>query len=425
MDNKENWKNTDDSWYNIAKRTNNFYINYDSSDENLQQNKTEFVELNKVLDHITTYLLKYSEEENSQKLKYAFSDIYDFVIDNNPSFSNLNSLLIYKNTALDSKIFDAFFFTALCEFINSNKKIKGKPLNRFLKDNSENPEISIEEENLRQTRYRTLNSKEVYVERVRGEAISKDSEHEWSLYLELEKPENADLYDTYKRFKNLYKDILNKISLYNENHDSEEIKKAYMKFFSKLKKIKYANFLDFNKFALAHICKDKTYYGINIYRLEKEMNLFKITYEVNRLSACKNDEERKSILFNAVILNKIYYPKIYENFISLLSEQDSENQLLSNVNLIQEFNNALVDVVFYFLLVVDYLIDYEFLDEKWEYSFLNTINEMAEKVFYNPDEINYDILPDSQENFVQFLDSFIRVYLNNIVEGLNDDAKNI
>ena len=150
------------------------------------------------------------------------------------------------------------------------------------------------------------------------------------------------------------------------------------------------------------------------------MNLFKITYEVNRLLQCKNEEEKHFILTNDISLYPIYYPKLYEKFIFLLSEpieeaHDLESKIMYS-EIINDFNNFKSEVVFSFLLLADVLIDYEYLDENWKDLFLSTINKMTEQVFYSKDEINYTILPTSQENFIIFLDYFVKIQIKNVLE---------
>lgn len=437
-------KREKEEWYEVAERVRNFYFNFDPSDENLEKNKDFFVKLSTL---IKKDIIVYSEPNLKLKdnaysyLRYIFLKIYDLTAEKYPAYMELKKSSLYANPVLYDKIFDAFLFTALCTFLNHSKKLKGKSLGQFLYDNEVHQEawnqdkihndidFLKKEEKLKQKRYRLLSKRETYLERDKWDAMSKDSEHEWTLDFELEKSKNKAYSDTYKRLKNLYNDIDNAIALAYKEHkyDTEALKTAYAKFTSKLKKIKYCDFISLGEFILSHICKDKQYYGINIYRFEKEMSFYKITYEVNRLLRCKNDEERDCLLRNAVILNQICYSKIYDELISILNPMFLEQNNLSfrffYVNLIKDFSDFKTDIVFSFLLAADELVDKGYLGEDWQDLFLNTINAMTERIFYNPDEIDYSISPNSQERYMEFLEYFVKLKIKSVLNQKNNNAK--
>lgn len=72
--------------------------------------------------------------------------------------------------------------------------------------------------------------------------MSKDSEYEWTFFYELDNAEEATK-DTFKRIKNLYKDITIALDTEMDDNYSDRVNKAYDKFLSKLKKIDYKNYL--------------------------------------------------------------------------------------------------------------------------------------------------------------------------------------
>ena len=75
------------------------------------------------------------------------------------------------------------------------------------------------------------------------------------------------------------------------------LKKAYKRYISKLRKLKYENYLKLQKVLLSYHCEEKKFYGIRIYRLEKEYKPYNIIYEVNQLLKCETDGDKDAVLF--------------------------------------------------------------------------------------------------------------------------------
>lgn len=337
------------------------------------------------------------------------------------------------------KVYEACFFTALCIYISHSNRIKGKTYQVFYRDNFIKPEIwnqnkANDDEDffhgvdaLRQQKNRLLKERSVYIKRPQWSGMPKDSEHEWKLYNLLNKKDT--LSDTYKRLGNLYNDIIKALKSPNDKEYAERVKKAYEKFLSKLNKIQYENFLDLCKFIISHISVDKQYYGMNIYRLEKLLSPYKITYEVNRLLKCINEDEKQQACNEFNILHGIYFTKLYNTFTYLLSQASQgllrqfsfDNLKLAIIN----FNFFLYDVVSTARLIIDELVEKKYFGEDWEDFFLNTINDMTERVFYNPNEIDYTVTSQSQEKYVELLDLFTKNTIEFYSKYGKEDIPNI
>lgn len=159
---------------------------------------------------------------------------------------------------------------------------------------------------MRQFRHRLFKSRPVDNRRPEWSAIPKSSEHEWQLYFDyVDADGKADpqLRDTLKRIKNLYNGVNTAIHSSKDAGYKKRLEDACDAFQKKLRKIKYKNYLDLCKALLEHIEKDRgdagknlldfgsTYYGINLYRFEKELcglivsNIYSLTFShAQRLS---------------------------------------------------------------------------------------------------------------------------------------------
>ena len=222
----------------------------------------------------------------------VFLKIYDFVVANNDTFR-----LFGNETLLHDDVFDACFFSSICMFIHSTKRLSGVSLRKFLykystanyslkgstnyfeyDDYTKNASdlLTSEETKLRQTRYRLLSKRAVYNKRTEWSAIAADSEHEWSFYYVLSELNN-DIQETYKRIGNLYNDINKERELSNYVVDEKRLDGAFDKFTRKVKKIKYEQVLDLHKIIISHIKSNMLYSGLNLYRFERMLRLYQIT----------------------------------------------------------------------------------------------------------------------------------------------------
>lgn len=149
------------------------------------------------------------------------------------------------------------------------------------------------------------------------------------------------------------------------------------------------------KILLSYIDEDKKYYGINIYRLEKELKPYIITNEVNHLLKCKNSMEEYDFLSKSVIMSDICFPKLYNAF---GAQHVSCTSYYTKIFLV--FQDYIVRSC---LLIIDEFIETGYLGENWEYTICKAINKITQSVFYDPKEIEYTIDPKSQEKFAQIL----------------------
>jgi len=321
-------------------------------------------------------------------------------------------------------IFEACMFSALCMFIHDTKKIKAMSISDFLYEHSPykkhykdrryihkkvDDNLTSEETSLRQKRYRLLSQRPVYIKRPEGSAIPKSSEHEMSfLYpLTLDGLENAELRDTYKKIGNLYKNVSTAFNSANDEGYPARLDKAYKSFTNKLKKIKYEKSVELQHEILEHICENERYYGMNIYRFEKLLRFWNIGYEVTRLLDCKGvaDEEAR-VLETSVRLNNVWFPNIYKKFAEIDSHDEMEVYAIL-------FGGLMNQTVISSRLILDGLVEEGIFgtDGEWENLFLDTINQMTDKVFYNPREISSvpdSELPEVQEAFQLVLDAHVK-----------------
>ena len=181
--------------------------------------------------------------------------------------------------------------------------------------------------------------------------------------------------------------------------DKEYLKRldtAVEKFCSKLNKLQYERFLELGKFCLGHINKDKTCYGINLYRFEKELKLYRITNDVNQLLDCNYAIEKDRIIYLATQMSGIIFPKLYEYFSNL--SDISHTQFYADT-----FWSFMDETVKSSRLIIDKFVEDGVFGKDWMQLFLKVTNELAETVLYNPSEINFSITPDSQREFQIYL----------------------
>jgi hypothetical protein len=320
----------------LIERANNFNWNWDKDFlEDIYRDKRLFEHLYDFFE--STDIKEYSDFINKTSISLQPLDLIFTEVFNTAIFVDDEYKIFQEDTPFYSNMYDAYYFTSLCSFLHSTKRIKAMSLRDFLYNNSSYKynvkgtplyfdlnkhgkgdvksegygQIRIEEDTLRQKRHRLLKNRPVYIKKTEWSAMSADSEYEWSFLYVLNSLDD-DLADTYKRLGNLYNDV-NKV-LEKENPSKEDLEYAYNKFYSKLKKIKYNLLLEIQKRILEHVNGNKRHYGINLYRFEKELRLYNIANEVKNLLECKNETEENSVLKRISILNDIYFPNVYRDF---------------------------------------------------------------------------------------------------------------
>lgn len=415
----------------IAKREENFFNGKlaDLADFTDLEVITYFAELQKLAEDIAVEAQKQREIGKEQVLKTVFSRVYNYVISFNSELicsSSWDYSLFDENTTVYDDAFDACFFISLCMFLYDTRRVKGMSLRKFiyenspqkynvkgspnyfnydrprefLESNSDMPQkssslIRSDEDKLRQYRKRLLDSRPVYHYSSEWSAIRKHSEHEWTLYFVLNEAD-AEIQDTAKRIRNLYKDIYGALNSEVDEKYIEKQNSADSKFKSKLKKIKYERFLNLGKFFLDHISGDKTCYGLNLYRFEKEMRLYRITSDVNRLLNCEEEAEARHTINLFIQMHDIVFPRLYEYFGNMSNVRHT--QIYADT-----FWSFMNEVVHSSRLIIDKLVEDDIFGENWEQLFLETTNKLAELVLYDPSKINYSLASELQQKFQNYL----------------------
>lgn len=402
----------------FLERLNNFF---DTPDPLTIQDESFYIELQGLSEMLDADMQKLRGAELKERLKTICLRIFNFIVCFNDDYSIFN-----ENKNVHDAVFNACFFTALCMFLYNTKRIKGKSQRKYIyersslkynekkspnyfdyentnKESVKSKSIISEETKFRQYRYRFLSERSVYNDSPEWSAIRKVSEHEWSLYFELENAD-PDIQETFKRIKKLYHGINTALLSPMDDEYEKRLEVAYNKFESNLKKIKYENVLKFDKYCLNHIRKDQENYGINLYRFEKELRLYTIIKEVNQLLRCNNEDEERCVLTKSIILSKIFFPKLYEYLNSF--KEPERIELFTNT-----FFWFLDEFTLSCYLVLDKFVENDSLGTDWESLFLKTINEMTETVFYDPEKIDYSVVPKSQEEFVKILSVSVKMQI--------------
>lgn len=426
----------------VVDRVRNFRWDLNGYEEDIHENSAYFASLEDLKDEID--LFNNSNEANnvsqSDLILKVFSKIYIHNLFNAPYIHSP----LFKVSSLSDKIYEACFFMTLLTFLHTSKHIKGKSIRKFVFQyhplNFRNKEseyygtdaLDQAEDYLRKYRNVLLSRQEIQITNIQWSAISKDSEHEWTLFFPLrdykrsgDKSLPSAIRDTDKRFGNLYSDIIHVCNTEKDSGYEKRLMTAYSKFMSKLHKIKYENYVELAKTFLLHTDKNIEYYGMDIYKCEDGMKPYIITREVKRLSMCQSIDEENDILFQHVILKDISFPKIYEFLIDLLS-----NDIYYKYNKkvyfedIFTFRCAFLFFIEYVVtsgcLIFDKLVEGALRDDGeetakwkgWEDLFRETINEMAERVFYNPRELDFTVTAKPQENFIKFISAPVNYYVN-------------
>jgi hypothetical protein len=454
-------------WFNeFIKRENNFYGKTSCFPKEFDPLQDRFFSKIQELEETTQNLfnlLRNFNEKDIAKFKFAsklnkesllivvIKEIYEIVIASNdeykffdkdsflklcPHFFDIgderkNSSGQYINSYLDSLFYqhmlDACLFTTLCSFINTTKRKDGLSIQNALEEYYKpkrdtgvtfKPVIGDREKvNIRKMKQRLFSKKGSYNKRSEWSAIPLDSAYELASTYELrfnnllkKEFDNRELTDeklakVFKRIGNLNNEIEKALAQPYDNYSQEAINEAFKRFSSKIKKIRYADYLALNKHILSGICKCKEYYGINLYRFEKSLRLYGTINEVNLLLHCSDKEKENIILQTIFYLRDIVFPNLYQCFCYI------ENPA-NFIKCLKAFYAIRDIVVRTSCLILDKLVeDNHFGDgDKWYYFFLEMTNNMAERVFYDPAKIDYSIAPEAQTKFEQVLSAPIQFF---------------
>lgn len=390
-------------WNEILENARHFRWNIESFEKSVKENEGYFFDFTILKDEIISFshseaVANLSKQDLFDKI---FSQIYHLI-----KMPECDSTLFCDQHPLSEDVYEVCLFTTLCSFLHATKRIKGKSLREFVRYNhpldfnninSPNYRIpslfSAEVDKLRKSRNRLLSTGAVYYKKSQWAAMPKDVEYEWMFYYALDNASEV-VQDVFKRISNLYIGITKAFDADKDDGYKARLDDAYKKFLSKLGKIKYGDYLELQKVILARISENKEYYGLNIYRLEKRLKPYIITNEVKRLLTCQSADEA-NLLERSIILNNIHYPKLYEDFLPL--------PYPVMVSCAESFPGFLQDITCSSCLVIDELVEKGAFGDNWENLFLDTINEMAATVFYDPEEIDFAVAEGSQEKFERLL----------------------
>lgn len=429
----ENTTNTKPDWHKLIERVNNFYWDSNAIKKQIEGKDILFEELYNCCESIAINLFKPHENQNDLILNMVFKEIINFW------FERIDLLSVFnQNVSLAEDVLDAYFFYALVMFIDNSKYIKSISFRKFTYDHSKFGYNKKESKNyfnfkhpgidgfsnldnlryndaaLRRERNRIIKKRLILNKHIKHNkrpvwsGMSISSEHEWSFYFFLNNLSTDDpLSKTFKRMSNLYNEHLYKAASLSSEDEEDYNEKAhqYKKFLNRLKKIKYEDFLDLSKTILEHIKKDKLFYGINIYRFERMFRLHNITNTISLLLNSKDTKEERNILLKDIYLNNIDFPRLHKKF-STFEDFPLANHF-ANIFLIFKETIAISCC-----LILDALIEKKCFGDDWENLFYGVINKMSEKIYYDPEKINYTIEPKSQEYFEEIRSIFVRHILN-------------
>lgn len=313
----------------------------------------------------------------------------------------------YRGSSLCDEVYAVCLFSTLCTFLHDSKRIKGMTLREFVQDNHPSNFKNIDSQNyampsflfaeelrLRKHRHKLLKTGKVYHKNTQWASMTKDAEHEWTFYYALDNAEET-VRDTFKRIGNLYHDIDKAINSKQDDEFLGRLDEAYKRFSSKLTKIEYGSYLNLQQTIIDHILKDKEYFGLNLYRLERKLQPFIITEEVKILLACQTFEEELDFIKKSVVLKDITFPKLRKMFFSL--------PRCYMESCAAEFPGYLKDIACSSCLILDELVENGVFGEDWENLFRSIVNEMATSVLYNPKEIDFTVTEESQKKFLKVL----------------------
>lgn len=415
---------TDKIWFDdLIQRQDNFFAKkIDFPDEldydlDLFFNKVNSLYENLKQDYDTEYEDDFFSDSNKKK-----NEMVTLIIEGilNITVDGLN-----RDSEFYINLLDSFIFTSLCDFINKTKRV-GRLTNeealskyytgtrwdgtKFKADFDE-----TEMNNIRKKTQRLRKDKGTYNKNTASGAISLDLAYEFSYLYEImnydllerqwssnRKFVDKKLAETYKRIGNVNNDIRNALINNPKDLSNYELNKIEKTFLSKIKKIKFEDFCEFNKYCLSKICENKEYYGINLYRFEKNFKYYGIINEMNKLSRCKGTAMQTIAIKKFSSLSEIYFSKVYEDFYCI----ENFEAFSIAINMFKSFRDQ-VSIIS--RLILDKFVEDGYFGDgdEWYDFFRETTNDMAEKVLYDPEKFDYQINPESQELFEQILYSQI------------------
>ena len=405
------------------RQLNNFRWNRDSCERMIEENSALFEAMNSLEQEIINSRNQYSihlsqgDRDDVQLLRWALSNIYTFFC------GIVTETCAPLYTIINQKSLEAVFagsciFTILCTFLHTSTRIKGKsflefiyehdPVRHYASESYSKTQLEFEAERLRKSRYRKLRQGSVYVPGYKWATVPADLEHELSFHFVKEQCD-SDLVDTYKRFGNLYNDILKAIDDEESDDYAKNLLNAEKKFSAKLHKIDYSKYLRLQREIITHLKTDEKYIGINLYRLERTMMPWRMINDVNFLLSNQCDRKKETaFLQKTAYLKEIPFPKIY---CALCSLPENAESISIYADLFDEFIHYLNIIG---CLILDTLIEENFLGNNWADIMRCTMNALAVDVLYDPEKLKLDAPGgNAQEKFEALLSYPVKLCIRN------------
>lgn len=389
-----------EDWLEFTKTLGNFY-NYSIS---LKENEHYY----KQLDYKGIISAKRSIVDALSKIecsKYEavekfFNFCMEILIQESHSF--------YLDYHLYENVLQSYIFVSLLNYIHDTKRISAISYAEYVDLTFDNEEISFERNKSKNRKYSPykiaaidtmrqqdsrLYKKRLFVKskNLRYAAIRKDMEHERLLFYKTKNLNEVEQ-STFKRLHYLYNDIYS----ITDNRGAGNIDEAFEKFRSKLSKLKYENIIELYRRFIEHINLDKEYYAFNLYRLEKELRVYNLSFEIKQLLSCSNDSLEDELLLKFYLLKDIEFPNVYK---CLFSFEDIE-KLMQYSNYYRFYKE---NIVFISNIILDGCIENGLLGEDWHKTILDIINQKTEYVLYSPDNIQFNTSSEAQDAFEKIL----------------------
>ena len=370
----------------------------------------------------------------------AFSEKFNFDVNKNPGLTSYKMIRVIGN-AIYNDIFDVCLYNSLCSFLNYTKKIKSLTIEEFIYKNSPHrysektingkdnlyyfdfdfPDktsegcryfYNTEYNYFAQSRSRVHKGNYTFIGNNRhGIGIPKDMEYEVAFLYNITSQDGSirdthpNIVDTYKRIGNLFNEVNDFFdpSKYSENlKKGKSEKDPFKTFSSKLKKINYKNVVELYQYIISMILKNKKYYGVTLYKAERNLAIYRITHGVASLLNCQNEDEEKYILINDAILGAIHFPKLYDYF-SMIEDYEVKRNC---AGIFDEFLGLMTTLI---CLLIDLFVDNGLFEDDWEEFFLNEINEMASSVFYDTQTIEFPTAPEAEKKYRSFISEPVKI----------------
>lgn len=237
--------------------------------------------------------------------------------------------------------------------------------------------------------------------------MSPDTNHEWRLLDILTSSDDTYLskigsqygfslkqmkiaQDTCKRLRVLTNPIASGFDYRYNFECTEQIQKDINAYNSRLNKLKYENYLILLELFLKHLKQEPQYYGINLYRIEFELNAYYRSQAMASLNYCQSDREKLMFIQKYTDIQGIPFSPVREELFTSLID--------SSV-----FHSLLAYYVPQSILILDEFIEKGYFGTNWEKLFCEITNEMANDIIFNPDNINCSLYPESQKSFMKLL----------------------